>query len=122
MMDEPNELKQLHLDGMADAWLEQHKNTKLGTLAFDDRFGLLVDAEVTYRENRRLKRLLREAKPKLPAACIEDIDYAAQRHLDKAMIRQLTRCGWVQQAQTIVITGATGHYSGTASPSNLNYP
>jgi DNA replication protein DnaC len=110
MMNEPtlDKLKELHLDGMAAAWLEHHKNAKLGTLGFDERFGLLVDAEVLHRGNRRLKRLLREAKPKLPSACIEDIDYAAQRALDKSAIRQLASCSWVQQAQTIVITGATG--------------
>lgn len=110
MMNEPtlDKLKELRLDGMADAWLEQRKNAKHGALGFDERFGLLVDAEALHRENRRLRRLLREAKPKLPAACIEDIDYAAQRALDKATIRQLATCSWVQQAQTIVITGATG--------------
>jgi DNA replication protein DnaC len=110
MMNEPTleKLRQMRIDGMADAWAEQHKDAKIGALGFDDRFGLLVDAESLHRENRRLRRLLREAKLKLPSACIEDVDYAAQRHLDKAAIRQLANCRWVQQAQTIAITGATG--------------
>lgn len=110
MMNEPtlDKLKHMHLDGMADAWLEQHKDAKISALGFDERFGLLVDAETLHRENRRLRRLLRDAKLKVPAACIEDVDYSAQRHLDKALIRQLANCRWVQQAQTIAITGATG--------------
>lgn len=110
MMNEPtlDKLNQLHLDGMANAWLEQHKDAKIGALGFDDRFGLLVDAETLHRENRRLRRLQREAKLKIPSACIEDVDYPAQRQLDKAAIRQLANCRWVQQAQTVAITGATG--------------
>lgn len=110
MMTEPtlDKLKQLRLDGMAHAWLEQHKDAKIGALGFDDRFGLLVDAETLHRENRRLRRLLREAKLKIASACIEDVDYPAQRHLDKSAIRQLATCRWVQQAQTVAITGATG--------------
>lgn len=110
MMNEPtlDKLKQLHLDGMANAWLEQHKDAKTGALGFDERFGLLVDAETLHRENRRLRRLLRDAKLKIASACIEDIDYPTNRQLDKAAIRQLANCRWVPQAQTVAITGATG--------------
>lgn len=110
MMNEPtlDKLKQMHLDGMADSWIEQHKDAKIGALGFDERFGLLVDAESLHRENRRLRRLLRDTKMKLPSACVEDIDHPTHRQLDKAAIRQLANCRWVQQAQTIAITGATG--------------
>lgn len=110
MMNEPTleKLRQMHIDGMADAWTEQQKDAKIGALAFDERFGLLVDAESLHRENRRLRRLLRDAKLKLPSACIEDVDYSPQRQLDKAAVRQLANCRWVQQAQTVAITGATG--------------
>lgn len=110
MMNEPtlDKLKQLRLSGMAHAWLEQHKDAKIGALGFDDRFGLIVDAETLHRENRRLHRLLRDAKLKIPSACIEDIDYPTQRQLDKVAIRQLATCRWVQQGHTIAITGATG--------------
>lgn len=110
MMNEPtlDKLKQMRLDGMANAWVEQHKDAKTGALGFDDRFGLLVDAEELHRENRRLRRLLRDAKLKIPTACIEDVDYPTARQLDKAVVRQLANCRWVQQAQTVAITGATG--------------
>lgn len=110
MMNEPtlDKLKQLRLDGMAEAWLAQHKDAKHGALGFDERFGLLVDAETLHRENRRLRRLLRDAKLRIASACIEDIDYPSQRQLDKAAIRQLATCRWVVGAQTVAITGATG--------------
>lgn len=110
MMNEPTleKLRQMRLLGMTDAWLEQHKDAKAIALGFDERFGMLVDAEALYRENRRLRRLQRDAKLKLPSACIEDIDYATVRQIDKAAMRQLATCRWVEQAQTIAITGATG--------------
>jgi DNA replication protein DnaC len=77
-------------------------------LSFDERLGLLLDAEWLHRENARMARCLREAKLRLTTACIEDIDYSAKRELDKAVVRQLATCRWVQEHQNVVITGATG--------------
>jgi DNA replication protein DnaC len=93
---------------MADGWLAQQKDTDATKLAFDERFALLVDAEWMHRENRRLKRALKEAKLKLAEACVEDIDYSARREIDKSVVRQLASCNWVHEHQAILITGATG--------------
>src|SRR5258708_33130440 len=101
-------LKALRLDAMASAWTEQQKDAGMTKLAFDERFGLLVDAESLFRENRRLGRLLKEAKLKLGQACVEDIDYPPKRELDKAVIRQLATCRWVQEHQNVIVTGMTG--------------
>jgi DNA replication protein DnaC len=110
MLNEPTieKLKALRLDAMALAWSEQQKDAGATKLAFDERFGLLVDAESLFRENRRLARLLKEAKLKIGQACVEDIDYAPKRELDKAVIRQLATCLWVQEHQNVIITGMTG--------------
>jgi DNA replication protein DnaC len=110
MLSEPTleKLRAMRLDGMAASWLEQQKDGEATKLAFDERFGLLVDAEWLHRENKRLVRALREAKLKLSQACVEDIDYPARRELDKAVVRQLASCRWVQEHQAILITGATG--------------
>lgn len=110
MLKEPTmeKLKALRLDAMAAGWAEQQKSTDVAKLAFDERFGLLVDAECLFRENRRLGRLLKEAKLKIGEACVEDIDYPPRRELDKAVVRQLATCRWVQEHQNVTITGATG--------------
>jgi hypothetical protein len=47
-------------------------------LTFEERLGLLVDRELTERENRRLTTRLRQAKLR-QTACIEDIDYRHPR-------------------------------------------
>lgn len=110
MMNEPTveKLRAMRLEGMVASWLEQQKDTKATALAFDERFGMLVDAEWIHRENKRLGRALKEAKLKLSQACVEDIDYPARRELDKAVIRQLSSCRWVQEHQAVLITGPTG--------------
>ena len=77
-------------------------------LDFDERFGLLVDAEWLDRQNKRLARNLREAKLRLSDACIEGIDYPARRKLDKAVVRGLASCAWVHEHHNVVITGPTG--------------
>lgn len=110
MLNEPTleKLRAMRLDGMATSWLEQQKDTAATKLAFDERFGMLVDSEWMHRENKRLRRALKEAKLKLSQACVEDIDYPPRRDLDKAVVRQLSSCRWVEEHQAILITGPTG--------------
>lgn len=110
MLNEPTmtKLNELKLFTMASAWVEQQQTSDLAKVGFDERFGLLVDAEYLARENRRLGRLLREAKLRISNACIEDVDTPARRGVDKAVLRQLATCGWVRDHRNVIITGATG--------------
>jgi len=103
-----DKLQSLKLDAMAHAWTEQQQQAELTSLAFDERFGLLVDAEWLARDNKRVTRALKDAKLKLPHACLEAIDYPARRELDKAAIRQLATCRWVQEHHNVILVGATG--------------
>jgi len=101
-------LHALKLDAMAAAWTEQQHQADMTALAFDERFGLLVEAEWLARENKRLARALHEAKLKLSEACVEAIDYPARRELDKAVMRQLATCRWVEEHHNVILVGATG--------------
>ena len=101
-------LKALRLPGMATAFEEQQHQAAMAELSFDERFGLLVDREHTWRENRRLTRLLREAKLKSAQACVEDIRYGNGRKLDKSLMAQLATSQWIHLHQNLVLTGATG--------------
>jgi DNA replication protein DnaC len=101
-------LRNLKLPAMAAAWEEQQKNPEHGRLSFDERLGLLVDAECRARENARLSRNLRDAKLRISSACVEGIDYPLQRELEKSLIRQLATCRWIEEHQNVVITGAAG--------------
>jgi DNA replication protein DnaC len=101
-------LRALRLETLGAAWAEQQKNPDIQKLSFDERIGMLIDAQWLHRENKRLTRSLKEAKLRIGNACIEDIDYPARRELEKATIRQLATCRWIEEHQNVVVTGATG--------------
>ena len=110
MLNEPtvDKLKTMGLHAIAEAWQKQQGTAETTSLSFDERLGLLVDAEWTFRENRRLGRALREAKLKLAQACLEDLDYSPKRELDKSVVRQLATCRWIAEHQNVLVTGAAG--------------
>lgn len=110
MLNEPTleKLRGLHLTAMAASWVSQREDPSIAQIDFDTRFGLLVDAEVTSRDNKRLERALREAKLRIATACLEDIDFAPTRELDRALVRQLATGHWLTSHTNIVITGMTG--------------
>lgn len=97
----------MKLTGMADAFKEQLAQPDIHQLSFDKRFSLLVDRQWSWKEKKRLDRLLSHAKLKLNA-CIEDIDYTKARGVDRSVILSLAGCEWIKQAQNIIITGPTG--------------
>ncbi len=100
-------LRELRLDGMASALEEQQGVPDVQELSFDDRLGLLIEREATVREDRRLTRLLRQARLRLPAS-IEDLDLRSPRGLDRSYILRLTGSDWVRHHEVVLITGATG--------------
>lgn len=101
-------LRALRLEALASAWAEQQRDSEMQRLGFDERLGMLIDAQWLYRENKRLGRVLKEAKLRISGACVEGIDYPPRRELEKATVRQLATCRWVEEHQNVVITGATG--------------
>jgi len=97
----------MRLNGMAQAFKEQLHHPSINDLSFDERFALLVDQQWTWQEERKMKRLLQNARLKINA-CIEDIDFKAPRGIDKSVILRLANCDWIKNAQNIIITGPTG--------------
>ena len=97
----------MKLNGMADAFKEQLLQPDLYDLPFEERFTLLVDCQWTWKEDRRMKRLLKNAKLKING-CIEDIDFKTPRGIDKSVILRLANGDWIKRTQNIIITGPTG--------------
>ena len=102
-----DQLKSLRLTGMALTLEEQMQMPDIESLSFEERLGLMVDRENSYRENRRLKTRLKKAKLK-QNACVEDIDFRHPRGLDKSLMAKLFSCDWVKDANNLIITGPTG--------------
>lgn len=100
-------MNQMKLFGMAKGFTERAGRSDHAELSHQEFVGLLTDDEKTYRETKRLERLLKYAKLK-QQACLEDIDYKHQRGLSKQMMLELSGGQWLVKKQSIVITGPTG--------------
>jgi DNA replication protein DnaC len=103
-----NKLNDMRLRSMADSLREQMSNPSFASLSFEERFGLIVDAEWARRKNKQLDRLIKKATFKLPNACVEDVEYHADRHLDQAQILRLSTCNYIHEKHNIIIMGASG--------------
>jgi DNA replication protein DnaC len=101
-------LRAMKFYGMADAFEQQLAQPETASLPFEDRFGLLVDQEWIYRENRKLAYRLGRAKLRIPEACVEKVDYQVPRKLNKSLLLRLTNTDWVEKLQNVIITGPTG--------------
>lgn len=101
-------LNEMRLYGLAKAFEEKTQRPDHQDLSFEEFFGLLVDEEHVYRRNQRQRRLLQLAKLKFPSACLENIDYKANRYLSKSKIIALQNNEWLGNHQNIIITGPTG--------------
>jgi len=97
----------MKLFGMAEGLKDQTAGPDMDDLSFEDRFGMLVDAQWLWKENKRMKRLLKNARLKLPAS-MEDIDYRTPRGLDKSVMVHLGTCDWIRRHQNVIVLGPTG--------------
>lgn len=102
-----DKLAQLRLAGMLKALREQAALPDIDALSFEERLGLLVDREMTEREDRRLQTRLRQARLR-HSACLEDLDYRSPRGLDKALITQLATGQWLREGLNLLLLGPTG--------------
>jgi DNA replication protein DnaC len=103
-----DKLSALRLPALAEAFQRQLGNPEFTELSFEDRVGLLVDAEWTHREQRKLRRRLRQANLRRQAS-LEDIDWLSPRRgLDKALVHSLATCAWIAQHRNLLLIGPTG--------------
>lgn len=100
-------LTRLRLIGMLLVLKEFMNAPEADALSFEERLGLMVDREITDRENRQMATKLRKAKLR-QQACVEDVDFRYRRGLDKALFLQLAQCAWVKQHHNVLIIGPTG--------------
>ena len=110
MLNHPTveKLLALRLPAMARGRAEQMENPdSYNALPFEERLGLLVDRQLTERDNQRMTRRLKEAKLR-QSACLEDLDFRASRGLDRAVVARLADGAWMRQGQHVLITGPTG--------------
>ncbi len=77
------------------------------TANFEERLGLLVDAELNERDTRNLRLRLKNAN--MPqTACVEDIDWQTQRKLERSAFLSIANLQWVRLKRNLLIIGPTG--------------
>ena len=101
-------LVEMRLTSMSNAFTAQMNDPKMKELTFEDRFGLMVDAEYNARKSNSLNRLIRNAGFDQPEAYIADINYTSGRKLNRALIERLASCEYITEHRNLFITGATG--------------
>ena len=102
-----DKLAELRLTGMRTALMDQQDMSEIEALSFEERLGLLLDHEATFRAERRLKYRLRMARMRY-SAVVEDLDYRHPRGLDKALMTRLITGQWIKKKLNLLITGPTG--------------
>ena len=103
-------LDQLHalgLHGMAKGFKELQANAEARALDHAEWLGLILEHEVTLRQQKRFETRARTARLRHPAS-VEDVDYRAARGLDRALFLKLASGDWIRARRNLLITGPCG--------------
>lgn len=102
------QLTMMKLHAMRIEYARQEELPASEELDFDDRLGMIVNAQYTDRLKKKIKNLIRRAELREPTATLTEIDYDPVRKLKKADVARLADCQWIQNGSNLIITGATG--------------
>lgn len=103
-----DQMAALGLTGMLEAWKALGEQDPEQTLDRNEWLGLMLDREAAARADKRFANRLRNARMRFPNACVEDIDFAASRGLDRRQILSLAQGNWIRAREQIILTGQTG--------------
>ena len=104
-----SKLREMRLSVMANALKDQFADPQFQSMAFEDRLGLLVDAEWNARKNNHLNKLIRQATFSDPGACLENVvEYLPDRGLKQEELLRFGTCNYIQEHHNIILLGATG--------------
>ena len=100
-------LRELGLEGMAKSLRELSANPESKALDHMEWLGILLEHEMTLRQQNRFEARARTAKLR-HLASVEDIDYRAARGLDRALFLKLAGCDWIREHRHCLMTGPCG--------------
>jgi DNA replication protein DnaC len=100
-------LYELRLHGMRQALKEQADTGAAEGLSFDERLGLLIEAEDAWRMNSRVQIRIKKAKIRQNAR-LEELDYKAVRNIDRGTLDTLASCRWLKDRRNVILVGPAG--------------
>ena len=102
-----DQLQQMKLAGLLEAWREQQALPTYHDLSFDERLALMVEREYIRRQNLKLKRRLRHAR--LPVhATLDAVDFDVPRGLRRIQFLEFAQGHWLQENLSLILLGPTG--------------
>ncbi len=101
------QLKSIRLSGMANTLPMRLQEARANDLPHLDFLMLLVQDELTKRQDRLLNKRLKAARsPELKA--LDDFNFAFNTSINKKQIRELASCRFVHQAESVLLLGPPG--------------
>lgn len=103
-----NKLREMRLSVMANALKDQQADPWFQNMSFEDRLGLIVDAEWNSRKSNHLQEIIHTATFSDPNACLEDVEYLPDRNLKQEELLRFSTCNYISEHHNIILLGATG--------------
>lgn len=100
-------MKQMKFYGMHGAFKTAIETGKTDDYTLDQFVSMIIDAEWDDRTNRRIERMIRNARFHYKAS-VENIIYDESRNIDQLKILRLAECEYIGENENVLITGSTG--------------
>ena len=100
--------RQFRIKAMGDKLREMVDDASYDKFTFEEKVGMLLDAESSARRDRKVAKYAKQAGFKTPSACIEDVVYLPDRTLNKDRIARYAGCEWVERCEVMIIISKTG--------------
>lgn len=100
-------MSSLRMQGMVALWNNLMETHQLPHLNTEQLLQMLLQAEWENRQNRKQERLVHAARFRYQSS-MEEIDWQANRNLDKNLMLRLSDCSFITRAENVLITGPTG--------------
>src|SRR5574344_14777 len=101
------DLKGLHLSGMAECWQNLQETRKHQEIVLQDGLAMLIQAEHDQRAANKTARLIKNARFRYDAS-IEQVLFDPAKGRDQGRIMQLASCEYIKQGASVLITGPAG--------------
>ena len=100
-------MTQMKLYGMHGAFRTAIETGQTNDYTLDQFVSMLTDAEWDDKNNRKIARLIKNARFHYKSA-IENIVYDETRNIDRNLILRLAECDFIEKTENVLITGSTG--------------
>ena len=100
-------MKQMKLHGMHGAFKTAIETGKTDDYTIDQFVSMITDAEWDDRNNRKIERLMKNARFHYKAT-IENVAYDHERNIDRTKLLRLAECDFINKSENVLISGSTG--------------